>query len=349
MSIETIVVGGGPAGAIAAGRLAERGVGVILLEQSTPSAARRSGEYIPKLLLRELPALDNAIIQDVTGLVVIVPGAPARHFDTPGFIVDRRKFNAVLINHARAKGCHVYTQTRAVIEHEKVVALRNGERFTFAPTICIGADGSNSRLRKRFFPETKQYVVTLVREVNLSGRLDASHVFFHPAIFGGYAWLFPMADRACCGVGVDIIRAADLNRAWQIGFAKFRELGLVESGPVFNQYYNMIYSAGPVERCVHKNTVLVGDAAGQIHPITGAGIAPAVVCGQILAEKCREALGGAGLVVLEDYEEAWRSLFAGELLRGARRRLDMLENWDRMPFNELISRHWVSFHEYYRS
>lgn len=206
----------------------------------------------------------------------------------------------------------------------------------------------NSQLRKKLNPYDPKYVTTLVRELPATARLKHSYVYFDPQIPGGYAWLFPMDKKLSCGVGVDICRSPSLKDAWQTGYEKFRTLGLVQSADILNQYYNIIYTGGPVKTCIYNNIVLVGDAAGQIHPITGAGIAPAMICARILAEKCHLFFKTGDINHLKDYEKEWRALYEPELLRGIARRQRMIEDWSHKPFTQVIRNSWVTFSEYYK-
>ncbi len=55
------------------------------------------------------------------------------------------------------------------------------------------------------------------------------------------------------------------------------------------------------------NILLVGDAAGLAHPITGGGIAPAVLSGQMAGQAAAQAVAGQGVAALERYPQEWEA------------------------------------------
>lgn len=346
MDFDVIVIGGGPAGAIAAIKLGKKHR-ILILEKTNPSQIKHSGEYIPKLLLLKEPIGKKAIIQEVEGLITYLSDDRENFVKAPGYIIDRKIYNGELVESARELGCEIKLETRATIVDGHVIAHQNRSELNFNASIYIGADGSYSHLRRKLMTQDQHYVVTLVRELSLTKELKYSYVYFHPLIFGGYAWLFPMGKKASCGVGIDITRARSLKQAWQVGYEKFKKAGLVQSSSILNEYYNIIYTGGPNKKCVYKNIILVGDAAGQVHPITGAGIGQAVICSQILAEKCLNVLRDNNLNYLEDYEKEWRALYEKELWRGLLHRQEMIKDWNKEPFDKIIQNNWVTFDEYY--
>ena len=68
------------------------------------------------------------------------------------------------------------------------------------------------------------------------------------------------------------------------------------------------------------NILLVGDAAGHAHPITGAGILNAVIGGEMAGRIAAEAIARGDLDHLENYEIEWRETFGKSLSYGALKR-----------------------------
>jgi flavin-dependent dehydrogenase len=110
------------------------------------------------------------------------------------------------------------------------------------------------------------------------------------------------------------------------------------------------YQAGfipvePARTSVAGNTLLVGDAAGQTHPITGAGIFSAVMCGKMAGQWAARAVREQDNSLLQRYEDEWRDLFGESLDRASRRRRFMEANWAR--FDKIIKSSWIAYRDYY--
>ena len=92
--------------------------------------------------------------------------------------------------------------------------------------------------------------------------------------------------------------------------------------------------------------MLVGDAAGQTHPITGAGIVQAVICGKMAGEWAAEAIKKDNPDLLAEYENEWFDLYGASQERAFRRRELMENNWN--DLDKIIKKCWVAFEEYYK-
>jgi digeranylgeranylglycerophospholipid reductase len=105
----------------------------------------------------------------------------------------------------------------------------------------------------------------------------------------------------------------------------------------------------PYRQTVFGNILLVGDAAGHAHPITGAGILNAVIGGAIAGRIAAEAIDMKDFGHLENYETEWREAFGNSLAYAAWKRNLLEENWNEssLPFEDLIRNTWVGFKEYY--
>jgi len=62
--------------------------------------------------------------------------------------------------------------------------------------------------------------------------------------------------------------------------------------------------------------MLCGDAAGQINPLTGAGIFPAISCAQMAAKAAASSLLHCDEAVIASYDKNWRGMFEAFLKRG---------------------------------
>jgi flavin-dependent dehydrogenase len=106
----------------------------------------------------------------------------------------------------------------------------------------------------------------------------------------------------------------------------------------------------PFRRTFFGNTLLVGDAAGHAHPITGAGVLNAVIAGEIAGRIAAEAVHRGNLRYLEKYEIECQEVFGKSLAYSALKRGLLEKNWNEpgIDFGDLIRKTWVGFKEYYK-
>jgi flavin-dependent dehydrogenase len=102
-------------------------------------------------------------------------------------------------------------------------------------------------------------------------------------------------------------------------------------------------------KTVFENILLVGDAAGHAHPITGAGILNAVIGGEIAGRVAVESIDRGDLRHLKNYETEWQEILGKPLSYGALKRKFLEEGWNQpdVDFEGLIRKTWVGFKEYY--
>jgi flavin-dependent dehydrogenase len=92
-----------------------------------------------------------------------------------------------------------------------------------------------------------------------------------------------------------------------------------------------------------KNLLLVGDAAGQTNPITGAGLLQAVTCGRIAGEVASNAAIAKDICILEEYEVRWREIFGDSLDRALTKRKFLDAHWsDKQEFEKVVRESWIT-------
>ena len=215
--------------------------------------------------------------------------------------------------------------------------------------MLIAADGPHSTVARLLglppLPtvNTRQYTVPLLRP------FSDTDIWLSPAYPGGYAWLFPKGDRANLGLGMDEQVDTDMKAPLD---ALHR--ALVAGGRVGAEILARTGGAIPVgglrEPLASGSVLLVGDAAGLTHPVTGAGIAAAVASGEAAAAAARAHVDGMASA-LSAYAEDMADQFGESLARAVARRAELARIRHTAVANDDSAhrRGWIAFDEYYRA
>lgn len=346
-----VVVGAGPSGSSAARAAAERGVSVLLLEEHPEVGLPiQCAEGLSERGLREagLKPVGDVVSQRITGVKVY---APNREFvsikgsEWVGYTINRDIFDEMLSERAMNAGAELMTgvRVRGVFAERGAVkgVYATGESGTLfiEADVVIGADGYSSTVRRssglgRWYPD----VVTCAefRLGNLSlDEPEVNEIYFGKEIApGGYAWVFPKSNEVA-NVGVGVRR---IHRASPIVYLK----RFIASDPRFRDAEILMVTAGVtpasgiLSRIVDDGVMLVGDAAGELIPCTGAGIHSGLVAGRIAGDVAAEASLEGRLEAerlgeyVERFEAGW-----GRRIRDSRRVVEMLDRFSDDDLNLL--------------
>jgi len=349
VSYDILIVGAGPAGGATALAAARRGMRVLMVDRRQVAGVPvQCAEYIPAMLMGRLDLIKSFIVQPVRGMKTCLPGKPVKETRAPGFTIHRDLFDQAMARAATEAGAELMLSTRAVqrIDDGTVLLKKKDEQYiTVRARIIVGADGPRSTVGRWVGVANRHLLPGVQATLSLTAPMDWTEIYFDPEIYAGYGWLFPKKDTANVGIGLKKSpRAHESIRAVLERFiARLRADGKVTGRPA--KYAAGWIPAEPVRRAVHGNVVLVGDAAGHTHPITGAGIANAVICGEIAGTWAARAVGENDVSVLRRYDDKWQDLFQDTLNRAYQRRQTMERDWH--DFSRTVRSCWVAFREYY--
>jgi digeranylgeranylglycerophospholipid reductase len=232
--------------------------------------------------------------------------------------------------------------------HSPWPSAAGGKNF-IRSKVVIGADGVRSSVAQWVGGRKRKEIVALQYEVVIPRLLDTVEIFFSKEVEGGYAWFFPKGMTANIGLGT-IPQKANILVTLMTGFLdRLADLKGFSGIHVVGKTGGAIPCDKPGQT-VFGNVLLVGDAAGHAHPITGAGILNAVIGGEMAGRISAEAVLNKNLTHLRNYESEWLETFGKSLSYGASKRQFMEDNWNnnRINFEELIRQTWVGFKEYYK-
>jgi flavin-dependent dehydrogenase len=107
---------------------------------------------------------------------------------------------------------------------------------------------------------------------------------------------------------------------------------------------------GPVVALRSGPVLLVGDAAGLTHPLTGGGIAPAVLSGQLAGQAAARAVAGQGGPALDFYPQEWEAAMGAAQRQALANRRALDAGWSDNPatLSDRIRETWIAFPAYGR-
>jgi digeranylgeranylglycerophospholipid reductase len=348
LEYDLLVVGAGPAGCAAAFEAAKADLCVLVVERkSTVGVPVRCAEYVPAPLIGELGLGRTFVVQSVKGMKTILPDGEVKETLSPGFTVRRDLLDQTMASAAREAGTTFQLATRVVSRHGETVRLRQrgGQEMVVKAKVVVGADGPHTLVGRWVGSVNRDLIPAVQVRLPLPHSLDFTEVYFDPAFYGGYGWLFPRGEEANVGIGMRLAnpRGPSLVRVLKGFIERLCREGKVASRPL--GWFAGWIPVGPPRRATFGDTMLVGDAAGHTHPITGAGMFQAVTGGRMAGKWAAEAVKTGDMGALSQYEAEWRDLLEETLERGYRRRLELERDWHMLP--KIIKGCWVAFREYY--
>ena len=293
---DAIIVGGGPAGSAAAHVVAASGMNVAVVDRATFPRDKLCGG----LLSERSEAVFKSIFGQAWGPTIetIASGVVFYHKDRylnrlewhrRVYFTSRSQYDTYLLELAAKRGARILqgTAVSSIDPQSRTVSLADGRQLH--ADFVIGADGVNSRIAKqtvRSKPGRNASAFGL--EVDLPGDLLRRSVSAPEIYFGvvrwGYGWIFPKRDSITLGIAGLLPDNRDLR-------------------PDFEKFLRQVCGYLPEVRCKghpipfgnylrtpgRAAVLLAGDAAGLVEPVTGEGIAFAMLSGKYAAEAILQA------------------------------------------------------------
>jgi menaquinone-9 beta-reductase len=368
LTVDVLVVGGGPAGSTAGTWLARGGHSVLVVDKAPFPRDKCCGDGLTTLALREVEALglrpehvpnwqtvDAAWLRSPSGREVCLP------MPTDGIYAattPRRELDAAMLQLARDAGAdvrdgHALMSLTQFHDHVEADVDRIGR---VVARFVVAADGMWSPTRKLLHLSDPGYLGEwhAFRQYarNVTGPAATRlYVWFEPDLLPGYAWSFPLPDGRV-NIGFGVMRdgahtGADMKALWA---------GLLDRPHIRDALGDGVeledrHTAWPIPAGIDKavlssdRTLFVGDAARATDVMTGEGIGQAVLTGRLAAEAILSSTEPRS--VREQYERAVRHhLFADH------RMSTVLNGWLARPrlargavrvvgLNEWTRRHFV--------
>ncbi len=335
------VIGAGPSGVMAAWKAANVGSRTVLLEREENPGRKVCAEGVLDTALTdaEIEPRDEFVSSKIVGAVLYAPDE-SKKVDVKGvgFVLDKPRFLSILAERAKSSGAEIrYGATVEEITRDGETVLVSGKRgnipYTLRCKIVVGCDGVASLLARRFFKRDNYSVVAALQYDMSNCKIqDESklHIYVgHQKAPSGYIWIFPKGHgEANVGIGVKGSNAKQLLD----NFIQ-DHLGMFSDAIIQKSLAAPVPVGGEVSRYVQDNMMLCGDAAGQVIPLTGAGIHTGIAAGKIAGEVAAKAVaeGNFSASRLNEYQERFDAYFGNRISNS----LKALESFEKFSDDDL--------------
>ncbi len=335
-AFDTVVIGGGPAGSVTALLLAGLGWRTALVEYGPRYRTKACGHCLNRRAYRMLRGL--GLLEDVQRLAA----GPTRHLrvhiehrpplripllagrdQDAGLLIERRRFDQLLIDRAAAAGAQVIQPASARIgtmstRHTTVEVVSEGSRQRLRCRLLVGADGLGSAVARA---AGLNRAASVGRKFGFAFDLDCSSAEVIPrdtvemfVVNGGYLGVVNHGRGKLHVAGL-IARRPGIERnpyAFIESVAgRFERLQQTALNRLDRRHCSRLLAAGPMPwrpwTVANDRVALVGDAAGYVEPFTGEGMSCALESAEALADALADQSPGAWTAVTaRRYRRAWR-------------------------------------------
>jgi len=267
--IDVEVVGGSFAGLVCARTTAARGLRTVVWERKADvgTGVRTTGLLVKEAADEEDPPL--GLVRRIHGVRMYGPSLRWVDLDAPGYYFLATDTPALLR----------WMAERASAAGAEIRCGRGFEPVSRSGRMLVGADGATSGVARRAgLSQNRRFLAGVEAEFEGVGGLEERlHVFLDSHLAPGYiGWIVPGVGITQVGLAVGAPGRPDLGRFLAHVSAVLDLTGARRVGT----RGGLIPVGGRVRRFATHDTMLVGDAAGLVSPLTAGGIHTALRSGR---------------------------------------------------------------------
>jgi geranylgeranyl reductase family protein len=291
---DVAVIGAGPAGSVTAIHLARGGARVLLVDKAVFPRDKPCGGGLTLRAVRQLPVDPGPVVEHEVDRMAFRLGWRS-HFERVGgrgpfvLMTQRRRLDQYLAEQAVAAGADFRDGVRATVGTDPRGLSLKIDGSELRPRVIVGADGANGTTARALGlggPIT--HGVAYEGNAPFEERYRRLAVIELGTIPGGYGWVFPKGDHVNVGVG-----------GWEAEGPRLRghlaelccrhgidgdALESVRGHRLPLRRGGFVPARGP--------SLLVGDAAGLVDPLTGDGMYEAFVSARLASAAVLDMLAG---------------------------------------------------------
>lgn len=299
---DTIIIGGGPAGAMTGITLQKKGYKTCIIDKSAFPRKKLCGGLLTvktiELLREYCPTLnpDHFVVKQTDSVHIYLGNEKVATYQMmhPCYLTERSLFDHALIEEYLYNGGEVIDNQRIIpadIDFNRRTVHTGSQ--TYGYSYLVGADGCNSLLLKKLGRKNNNSYCIEGEVSRDSDSKEEMKIFFGVAV-NGYGWQFPKMGYDCVGIGGE---KSDRNILQHAGLF-FKQLDIE---PANQRGAPISTGRQPDLSGLPDNTIAVGDAAGFADPITGEGIYFALLSGLYGGEAIDAAISKRGMSAAGHY------------------------------------------------
>jgi digeranylgeranylglycerophospholipid reductase len=319
---DAVIVGAGPAGANCARKLAKLGHSVLLIERSKIIGIPNfSSGGTPNETMKVF-RLPKKVTYSAWNSILIASKNERAEFlykKRMGYILNYMRLKQFLAKDAKKHGADILTGVHVddvVVKNNFVcgVTFHEGVEKKIFAKVVVDATGGRATLSQKLGllkADKKKLAVGIeyhMKNVELERKERIDFYFGSAYVPGGYAWIFPIGlTKAKVG-----LCALKLQKA-KIDLKKLLEKFAAENPQTKNSiqtdlHSGSVFANGGIKNHTLNGFIAIGDAAGQINPLSGEGIRHALYSGFFAAEVIDAALqkNRVDKKSLDAYNERWK-------------------------------------------
>lgn len=353
MEYDIVIVGGGPAGLMAAKTSASSNVNVLLIEKYMKFGVKPCGEGFLDMGFKIIGVSPKPKFIDtkVDGAWIYPPNSSkgiyisSKEAGISGFIVEKPRLLRFMASEAVESGADIMMGAEVIDisrindEFINLRVRRHGDLLNIKAKIVLGCGGTNCIIARRIFNIKRRDLIPAVQykmaNVNLDDK-NAIYIWFSSKYApSGYLWIFPKGDReANVGVGC---KGKGIEERLRIFIKKhpdiFRKAKIVEIGS------GVIDVSGPASEIVKEGIMICGEAAGHVVPLTGEGNGPSALAGKIAGGIASEAVvkDDISIIKLSEYPEKFKNEKYYRMIKVGLKIKPIFEGLSDNDLNELFS------------
>jgi geranylgeranyl reductase family protein len=317
-TFDTVIIGAGTAGCLAAKTMAESGLKVCVIDRKRREEIGEKicgdalGEHHLKNLGLELPQ-GGELEKRIEGIRIYSPDLETvftvAHEDFVGYLLNRRLFGQWLLKKVLDAGATMFDSTQCLeptigkgfVTGVRAKNMKTGENVALKSKVVFDASGFSAVVRKKLPGQMRienevanEDVEACYREIRQlkqeTENTKHCEIYLNQKVTpGGYTWIFPKGGaKVNAGLGI-CMRGGFPNPKRQfyqhiLGKPLFEGSLLLNGGAWYDP------TRKPLDNMVGNGVVILGDAACLVNPIHGGGIGPSMLSGRLAGETVVGAL-----------------------------------------------------------
>ncbi len=306
---DVIVVGAGPIGSTYAYKMAKQGYDVALFDLKNRIGQPLQCAGLVSTNICDTKNLPKQFIDNkLRGANLYSPDNTTIRVEkdkTVAYVLDRVMYDKYLFERAIDAGVTPYLGDRVLDVDIENTTIKTIER-KYSSRIITVSSGPTCHTSKKINPNIEdktfmglQYTVKTQEQdmdyVNLSIKQD---------LLPGFLWEIPTSPftkRVGVFTGGSYKTAENILKSY-----------IKNTDTIIDKHNGLIPRFNPKKRIVKNNTILLGDAAGQVKPTTGGGLISGFNCAEIASNNSSKMLEEENNSYLKNYEKEYHNRYDNE-------------------------------------